>query len=175
MATYRKRLRNRNGDFIIPALNGDETGWIQTNDVADGAITNAKIDWSSMEHWSIVLPEDKTVSNTSAYQYKDVPDGSITINAVVGGVYLVFMNAAMCCTTAGTDCYAKVLLNGGNLILGSAQTTAANKFATLSGAQTFTASQASNTIKLQLGGGTANSSYMIAGTVVSSVQIIRIA
>lgn len=58
MATYRKRLRNRNGDFIIPALNGDETGWIQTNDVADeaittskiadGAVTNAKIDWSSM-------------------------------------------------------------------------------------------------------------------------------
>lgn len=43
MATYRKRLRNRNGDFIIPALNGDETGWIQTGDVADGAITGAKI------------------------------------------------------------------------------------------------------------------------------------
>ena len=42
MATYRKRLLNRNGDFIIPALNGDETGWIQTNDVADGAITSAK-------------------------------------------------------------------------------------------------------------------------------------
>ena len=64
MATYRKRLRNRNGDFIIPALNGDETGWIQTNDVADGAITtgkiadgavtNAKISWSSTEFESSI-------------------------------------------------------------------------------------------------------------------------
>lgn len=148
---------------------------IGTTQIAEAAVTSAKVDWSTMEHWSIVLPGDKTVSNTSAYQYKDVPDGSITINAVIGGVYLVLMNAAICCTTAGTDCYVKVLLNGGNLILGSAQTTAANKFATVSGAQVFTAAQMSNTIKLQLGGGTANSSYMIAGTVVSSVQIIRIA
>ena len=148
---------------------------IGTTQIADAAVTSPKIEWSTMEHWSIALPGDKTVSNTSAYQYKDVPDGSITINAVVGGVYLVLMNAAICCTTAGTDCYVKVLLNGGELILGSTQTTAANKFATVSGAQVFTATQVSNTLKLQLGGGTANSSYMMAGTIVSSVQIIRVA
>ena len=39
MATYRKRLKNRNGDTIIPALDGS----ITTGDIADGAITSGKL------------------------------------------------------------------------------------------------------------------------------------
>lgn len=39
MATYKKMLKNRRGDNIIPAFGGQ----IDTGDIADGAITSAKI------------------------------------------------------------------------------------------------------------------------------------
>lgn len=138
-------------------------------------ITSSLIDWSSMEHWSITLSENKTVTQGSAYNYVDVPDGSITISMTVGGVYLVMLNASVRCNDGSTDCYARVLANGGQAAVGVSQNQAAGTFATVSSAQLFTASQASNTFKLQIGGGRANSGYMIAGGLISSVQIIRIA
>lgn len=39
MATYKKMLKNRRGDNIIPAFGGQ----IDSDDIADGAITSAKI------------------------------------------------------------------------------------------------------------------------------------
>ena len=43
MATYRKPLKDIDGNFIIPAMTGDQTEWVQTGDIADGAITPAKL------------------------------------------------------------------------------------------------------------------------------------
>lgn len=138
-------------------------------------ITSSMIDWSTMEHWSITLSGNKTVSQTTAYNYVDIPGASVTFTAAVGGVYLVLLNASVTCAGGSTDCYAKALLNGGNLAVGVGQNPAANKFTSVSSAQVFTATQASNTIKIQLGGGAANTNYTILGAAQSSVQIMRIA
>ena len=161
MATYKKMLKNRRGDNIIPAFGGQ--------------IDSDDINWSSMEHWSITLSGNKTVSQTTAYNYVDVPDASLSFTATVGGVYLVLLNASITCAGGSTDCYAKALLNGGNVAVGVGQNPATNKFTSVSSAQVFTATQASNTIKMQLGGGIANANYTILGSIQSSVQIIRIA
>ena len=48
MATYRKLLKNRAGDTIIPVLSGDQSKWVQTGDLADGAVTPSKIDFTSI-------------------------------------------------------------------------------------------------------------------------------
>lgn len=138
-------------------------------------ITSSLIDWSTMEHWSITLNGNKTVSQTTAYSYADVPGGSMTISMTVGGVYLVLLNASVRCDGGSTDVYARVLANGGQIATGVSQNQAAGTFATVTSAQLFTAAQASNTFKLQIGGGRANSDYMIAGGAISSVQIMRIA
>lgn len=140
-----------------------------------GAVTNANIGWSTMEHWTITLSGNQTVSQTTAYNYVDVPGGSVTATMEVGGVYLVLLNASVRCNDGSTDVYARVLANGGQAAVGVSQNQAAGTFATVSSAQLFTAAQASNTFKLQIGGGRANSDYMIAGDLISSVQIIRIA
>lgn len=42
MATYRKKLLDKDGNTIIPAMAGDETGWVNTADLADGSVTSAK-------------------------------------------------------------------------------------------------------------------------------------
>lgn len=138
-------------------------------------ITSSMIDWSTMEHWSITLSGNKTVSQTTAYNYVDIPDASVTFTATVGGVYLVLLNASITCAGGSTDCYARALLNGGNVAVGVGHNLAANKFISVASAQVFTATQASNTIKMQLGGGIANANYTILGSVQSSVQIMRIA
>lgn len=49
MATYRKPLKDIDGNFIIPAMTGDQTGWVQNGDLADGAVTADKIDFTTME------------------------------------------------------------------------------------------------------------------------------
>jgi len=54
MATYKKMLKNRRGDNIIPAFGGQidtgdiADGAITTGKIADGAVTNAKIDWTTV-------------------------------------------------------------------------------------------------------------------------------
>lgn len=58
MATYRKKLLDKDGNTIIPAMAGDETGWVNTADladgavstpkIADGAVTSGKIDWTAI-------------------------------------------------------------------------------------------------------------------------------
>lgn len=150
------------------------TPLVQTAMIADGAVTSAKVGWSSMEHWSITLSGNKTVTQSGAYNYVDVPGGSITIDMTAGGIYLVILNASVRCDGGSTDCYARVLANGGQAAVGVSQNQAAGTFTTVSSTQLFTASQTSNTFKLQIGGGRANSDYMIAGGLISSVQIIRI-
>ena len=154
-----------------------ETIW--ADDIAPATqvppITSSLIDWSTMEHWSITLSSNQTVTQGSAYNYVDVPGASVTFTAAVGGVYLVLLNASVTCTSASTDCYARALLNGGNVAVGVGHNLAANKFISVAFAQVFTATQASNTIKMQLGGGAANTNYTILGAAQSSVQIMRIA
>lgn len=153
-----------------------ETIW--ADDIAPATqvppITSSLIDWSTMEHWTLGISGNQTVTQGSAYDYVDVPGTSKTLTMTVGGVYLVMINAAVKCVGNSTDCYARVLINGGAVVtaLGynpSSQYTAA------ASAQIFTATQASNTAKIQIGGGRANSNYTIAGDTISSAQIIRIA
>lgn len=69
MATYRKPLKDINGDFIIPAMTGDQTGWVQTGDIADGAVTSGKIDFT-LEAGTITIPEGSSVNSiNSSYCY----------------------------------------------------------------------------------------------------------
>lgn len=49
MATYRKPLKDIDGNTIIPAMTGDQTEWVQTGDLADSAVTADKIDFSTMD------------------------------------------------------------------------------------------------------------------------------
>jgi len=43
MATYRKPLYDNEGNIIIPAMTSDQTGWVETDDIADGAIDSSKL------------------------------------------------------------------------------------------------------------------------------------
>lgn len=43
MATRRKPLIDENGDYIIPAMTGDQTKWVKTGDLDDESVTIAKI------------------------------------------------------------------------------------------------------------------------------------
>ena len=154
-----------------------ETIW--ADDIAPATqvppITSSLIDWSTMEHWSITISGNKTVSQAAAYNYVDVPDASLSFTATVGGVYLVIINAAVSCSSGSTDCYARALINGGTVATGLGQSHSTGTFVSVSAAQVFTATQANNTAKIQIGGGAANTNYTIVGGAVSSVQIIRIA
>lgn len=58
MATYRKPLKDVDGNFIIPAMTGDQTGWIQTGDIADNAVTAPKINWTTAGATQISTGED---------------------------------------------------------------------------------------------------------------------
>ena len=58
MATYRKPLKDIDGNFIIPAMTGDQTGWIQTGDIADNAVTAPKINWTTAGATQILTGED---------------------------------------------------------------------------------------------------------------------
>lgn len=49
MTTRRKPLIDENGDYIIPAMTGDQTKWVKTGDIDDGAVTADKIDFTTME------------------------------------------------------------------------------------------------------------------------------
>ena len=160
---------------VVPKPNSGDQDKVLTGAGTWAKVGNGNIDWSTMEHWAITLSGNQTVSQTTAYDYVDIPDASVTFTATVGGVYLVLLNASVTCAGGSTDCYAKALLNGGNLAVGVGQNPATNKFTSVSSAQVFTATQASNTIKMQLGGGIANTNYTILGSVQSSVQIMRIA
>lgn len=48
MTTYRKRLKDKNGDTIIPALSGDETKWIKNSDIGDEVVKSDNIDWATI-------------------------------------------------------------------------------------------------------------------------------
>ena len=52
MATYRRLLKDGDGNTIIPAMTGDQTEWIQTNDIADEAVTSDKIDFTTFGNQS---------------------------------------------------------------------------------------------------------------------------
>ena len=159
---------------VVPKPNSGDQDKVLTGAGTWAKVGNGNIDWSTMEHWTLGISGNQTVTQGSAYDYVDVPGTSKTLTMTVGGVYLVMINAAVKCVGNSTDCYARVLINGGAVVtaLGynpSSQYTAATS------AQIFTATQASNTAKIQIGGGRANSDYTIAGDTISSAQIIRIA
>lgn len=160
---------------LVPAPAAGDEDKVLTGAGTWAKVGNDNIGWGTMEHWTITLSGNQTVSQTTAYNYVDVPGGSVTATMEVGGVYLVLLNASVRCNDGSTDVYARVLANGGQAAVGVAQNQAAGTFATVTSAQLFTAAQASNTFKLQIGGGRANSDYMIAGDLISSVQIMRIA
>ena len=147
---------------------------IQTNMLADGAVTSAKIGWSTMEHWTLGISGNQTVTQGSAYNYVDVPGTSKTLTMTVGGVYLVMINAAVRCVGNSADCYARVVINGA-AVATALGTNSSGQYTAAASAQMFTATQASNTVKIQIGGGRANSDYTIAGDTISSAQIMRIA
>ncbi|MCR5353466.1 MAG: hypothetical protein K6D98_04095, partial [Clostridiales bacterium] len=77
MATYRKPLKDIDGNFIIPAMTGDQTEWVQTGDIADNAVTHDKLALSAMNPF--VMPWDSTNGSwfmaTSGTTGKDISLG----------------------------------------------------------------------------------------------------
>lgn len=75
MATYRKPLKDIDGNFIIPAMTGDQTEWVQTGDIADNAVTRDKIDLTSLNPFVITndtatdtyFVTERTDTGTTAY------------------------------------------------------------------------------------------------------------
>ena len=63
MATYKKMLKNRKGDNIIPAFGGQ----IDTDDLADGAITTGKIADGAITTAKIADGALATVATTGSY------------------------------------------------------------------------------------------------------------
>lgn len=105
MTTYRKKLLDKDGNTIIPALAGDETGWVNTADLADGsvisdkladsAVTTAKIADGAVTaqkiDWSDVRVSASTIWTGKLYQISDYIDldepllqGNIYIFTVFG-------------------------------------------------------------------------------------------
>lgn len=150
-------------------------GAVTTAKIASGAVTSNKIDFTTMEHWELTISSNETAPQGTGYTFADVPGMSATINMVVGGAYLILLNAAVACAGGATDCYARVLVNGAAITTALSQSSTASKYVTVSSAQIFVATQQSNTVKVQIGGGMGNVNYMIAGGTISSAQIIRIA
>lgn len=92
MATYRKILKDKDGNNIIPALAGDETGWVNTADIADGAVDATKIDWSGT-NGVIKTVSDQSGNRTAIYFgdgtmiVKRKVTGTSAIDTAVGSLY----------------------------------------------------------------------------------------
>ena len=106
MATYKRRLKNRNGDTIIPdigldlqnAVFSDEpttslnpVPWLDTEDIVDGAVTDAKTNLSLGEthHLTLVTALPVTAYNGTNYILREA-NGSFS-----GGTYLLLMSSAL--------------------------------------------------------------------------------
>ena len=85
------------------------------------------------------------------------------------------LNTSVGCAGGASECYARAVINGNVVASAMEHSSASNKYVNLSSAQVFTASQVSNTAKIQIGGSVGNTNYSIVGGSLTSVQIIRIA
>lgn len=72
MATYRRQLKDENGNNIVPVMSGDQTEWIQTGDIADEAVTADKIDFTTS--W----PLGEVTFSLSDGGNSNYSDGSVT-------------------------------------------------------------------------------------------------
>lgn len=79
MATYKKMLKNRRGDNIIPAFGGQ----IETDDLADGAITTAKLSGMPGPDFSNTLNNWGTITSTTTKSI--TADGFICGKAIISG------------------------------------------------------------------------------------------
>lgn len=161
-------------DITIPA-----SATVITNsnikNYSKGLLNSPMLNWSTMEKWAINLAGNPSVSQAGAYNYVDIPDSTINFTATVGGVYLAIVGGAVSCQSASTDCYLRLVINGTAICSALSQNAQAGKYTAVFSAQIFTATQASNTAKLTLGGGQANATYNIAGGTISGATIFRIA
>ena len=148
-----------------------DDGAVTTAKIDDSAVTAAKIDFSTIGYWEVTFSSNVSVNQGAAYSYVDVPGSSLTFTAEVGGVYLVLFTGAIKCNSSSSDNYARVMVNDTELFSAMSQSPS-NNFGSVSGARSFTATQASNTIKLRIGGGVANVGYVLYSG--SSIQIIRV-
>ena len=152
--------------------------YIEADQLATVATTGAYSDltgYPSLSHWSITIPSTVTVSQGNNYTYNDVTGSTLNFTAVIGGVYLVMLNTSVGCAGGASECYARAVINGNVVATAMEHSSASNKYVNLSSAQVFTASQVSNTAKIQIGGSVGNTNYSIVGGSLTSVQIIRIA
>lgn len=167
----------KTSDLTNDGADGTST-YIEADQLATVATTGAYSDltgYPSLSHWSITIPSTVTVSQGNNYTYNDVTGSTLNFNAVIGGVYLVMLNTSVGCAGGASECYARAVINGNVVASAMEHSTASNKYVNLSSTQVFTASQVSNTAKIQIGGSVGNTNYSIVGGSLTSVQIIRIA
>lgn len=115
MATYKKMLKNRRGDYIIPAFGGQ----IETNDLADGAITtgkindgavtSGKIDFSTIGYSTLVYYSTSVYTVTTANTYYPIKSGTITTH----GGRILFTGAVIAKLTGGGIAYLDAKIDNG--------------------------------------------------------------
>lgn len=109
MATYRRQLKDENGNNIVPVMSGDQTEWIQTGDIADEAVTADKIDFTtswplgerifSLSDGGNSSYSDGSGTSTGWYGYNfsnsgspygeaETYSGTYTLNGIGGGLKL---------------------------------------------------------------------------------------
>lgn len=171
------QIPTKTSDLTNDGASGTST-FVEASSLATVATTGAYSDltgYPSLSHWSITIPSTLTVSQGNNYTFNDVTGSTLNFTAVLGGVYLVLLNTSVGCSGGASECYARAVINGNVVASAMEHSSASNKYVNLSSAQIFTASQVSNTAKIQIGGSVGNTNYYIVGGSLTSVQIIRIA
>lgn len=171
------QIPTKTSDLTNDGASGTST-FVEASSLATVATTGSYSDligYPLLSHWSITIPSTVTVSQGNNYTYNDVTGSTLNFTAVIGGVYLVLLNTSVGCAGGASECYARAVINGNVVASAMEHSSASNKYVNLSSAQVFTASQVSNTAKIQIGGSLGNTNYSIVGGSLTSVQIIRIA
>ena len=95
-------------------LGGSGTsGLIGTSDIAGGAVTSSKIDWTTLGFKTSSITTQATVTMNTPYTHTPVPGLSLTLDGPVGAKYFVISTTTLKRPEGGySDLYSMIYFNG---------------------------------------------------------------